>query len=276
MTAPQAYAAAVDALQAARRARQDALRHCENYEAGEDADHTGYPGSPGYAACFWDGERARTDWCEACAARTDLGDLKELKRAKARAQAEVLRAGRELGAPEGDSITRTSIALVEAREEVKRLTKERAACTCDFEWRDSQSNQPQPPLRERGPGWKDLLTVKGRECADAPCWACYDTGDGAITDYGRVPEIAPIGDADGFCPSCERRQALHEQLRAARRRVVALTSGHLAATKAHMRRIGRLPPQEKRPPPKLWEPTPTPPPVKVEPLPLRGDEDVPF
>jgi len=274
MTAAQAYAAAVDALQAARRARKDALRHCENYDPGDEADYrTNYPGSPSYPACFWDEDRARADWCEACAARTDLGDWKALKRAKARAQAEVLRAGRQPGAPEGDSITRTSIALVEARDEVKRLTAERAACTCEFEPREVLIGgwlQDVDPLRVRAPfDEEDRITIHKRRlpAKTAPCWQY-------VTVRDEDGETGAIGDwsADGWCEPCERRQLLHEQLRAARRRVVALTSGHLAATKAHMRRIGRLPPLVKPTPPAKIEPTKPPPAPREE----DPDDDLPF
>lgn len=249
MNAAQAYAAAVDALQAARRARQDALRHCENYEAGEDADASGYPGSPGYAACFWDGERARADWCEACAARTDLGDWKALKREKARAQAEVLRAGR--AGSEVDAVTRTSVALVKARDEVRRLTKERAAFLCEREGVDDPEGEE-------------------RRVID-PCWrATYEKPDPDCGGGGWSLAVEP----EDWCPSCQQRQVVFLQLRAARRRVVALTSGHLNATRAHMRRTGELPPTPPKPArPKVEAPKPL---MLLQPLPPEDADDVPF
>lgn len=274
MNAAQAYAAAVDALQAARRARRDALRHCENYEAGEDADPSDrYPGSPGYAACFWDGERARADWCEACAARTDLGDWKALKREKARAQAEVLRAGR--AGADVDIVARTSVALVKARDEVRRLRAERAACICDFEERPPAKpwGNYLPPLRVRGPEWDDIVTAgkKRIDAKTAPCWAVIESDDAPMTEFGKITQYEQIGDSAGFCPSCEQRNVLHAAYRAARRRVVALTSGHLNATRAHMRRTGELPPTPPKPArPKVEAPKPP------QPLPLEEGDDAPF
>lgn len=69
-------------------------------------------------------------------------------------------------------------------------------------------------------------------------------------------------------------------LKAARRRVVALTSGHLNATRAHMRRTGELPPTPPKPArPKVEAPETARPPQPLQPLqplPLEQGDDVPF
>ena len=178
--------------------------------------------------------------------------------------------------PDGDSITRTSIALVEARDEVKRLRAERAACICDFEERPNPKpwGDYLPPLHARGPEW-DRAETAGKKrvpAKTAPCWAVIESDDAPVTEFGKINQHEQIGDSDGFCPSCERRNVLHAAYRAARRRVVALTSGHLAATRAYMRRIGRLPPLAKPTPPAKVEPTKPPPALREE----DPDDDLPF
>lgn len=273
MNPAQAYAAAVDALQAARRRNREIRKACECYEAPEESSGD-YPGSDGYPPCPWS-KRPREDWCDACAPLDipKLGPLKDAQRAALRAVLAAGRAGSEV-----DTVTRTSVALVKARDDVKRLTKERAACVCDFEPREVMVGrflQDVDPLRVREPFDEEgRITVHKRRLSakTAPCWqhvvVCDEDGEtGAIGDW------CP----DGWCESCERRQVLHLELRAARRRVVALTSGHLAATRAHMRRTGELPPAAPR------QPKPEPRPLPTfearpypQPEPKEWPEDVPF
>jgi len=232
MNAAQAYAAAVDALQAARRRNREIRRACECYEAPEEATHD-YPGSDGYPPCPWS-KRPREDWCEACAGLTDIpriGPLKDAQRAALRA---VLAAGR--ASSEVDTVTRTSVAPVKARDEVRRLRAERAAFLCEREGVDD-------PERE------------DRRVID-PCWrATYEKPDPDCGGGGWSLAVEP----EDWCPSCQQRQVVFLQLRAARRRVVALTSGHLNATRAHMRRTGELPPTPPKPArPKVEAPEPSP------------------
>lgn len=277
MTPAQAYAAAVDALQAARRRNREIRKACECYEAPEEATRD-YPGSDGYPPCPWS-KRPREDWCDACAALTDIpriGPLKDAQRAALRAVLAAGRAGSEV-----DTVTRTSVALVKARDEVKRLRAERAACICDFEERPPAKpwGDYLPPLRVRGPEWDDIVTAgkKRIDAKTAPCWAVIESDDAPMTEFGKITQYEQIGDSAGFCPSCERRNVLHTAYRAARRRVVALTSGHLNATRAHMRRTGDLPPTPPKPArPKVEAPETARPPQPPQPLPQEEGDDAPF
>ena len=138
-----------------------------------------------------------------------------------------------------DSVVRTSIALVVARTEVKRIRALMAACKCIYEFgpKDEHGMYASPIRRSHC-----YATVKTRGVWEQPCWkvAPAEDGDG----YGP-PAIGDVAD-EGWCDACAARQKLRDQLIPAVRHAGAVERGHLAATKAHMRRIGLLAPTPKR------------------------------
>lgn len=94
---------------------------------------------------------------------------------------------------------------VEARDEVARLKRKRFAAQCE------------------------------RECAHdsggliAACWKMtYDKGD---PEVGLRAGWEHGTDPDEWCDACKRRQAIHEQIRPAQRRLAGRMSALIAATR---------------------------------------------
>lgn len=164
---------------------------------------------------------------------------------------------------------------IRARDEEARLRRERAACVCDFEPRAVLRRgllTDDPPLRVRSDAayYATVRLQHTGSAAQAPCWMTIIGEDGPMTEFGEVPQIERIGDGadEGFCASCERRMALHEQLRAAVRRRVSLHSAVIASGRAHLG-IPRPPkPVAPAPPPAL--------PREVRATPWDDDIDHPF
>jgi hypothetical protein len=122
-------------------------------------------------------------------------------------------------------------SYVEARDEATRLERERAACVCDFEPREVLLRDgflhDEPPLRVRAGDYRGVRTTKGADAIDAPCWRHIDAGG----EHGETEAIGE-GSDEGWCDPCQRRQALHEQLRAARRRLPGRLSALISCTRS--------------------------------------------
>lgn len=103
----------------------------------------------------------------------------------------------------------------------RSLRKARGACECEHVQQDSYMTEPQPgDLHPDGQPW-----------APKACWRfeIVQTGIEQI-DAERYGD----GSDRGWCPSCERRQRLHAELRAATKARVA----SLAKLRAAVRRGG--------------------------------------
>ena len=104
---------------------------------------------------------------------------------------------------------------IECRDEIARLTHERAALFCDFEEISEFGETIRKPLRARTMHAEagEFTEGKRRDYAlTAPCWRIVnvDVDDGQTGAIGDWSE-------EGWCEPCRRRALVHEQLRAALR-----------------------------------------------------------
>lgn len=133
---------------------------------------------------------------------------------------------------------------VEARDEVARLTRERDGCACDFETLYEFGETIREPLRTRAATFEGVRAIKNGnpDPAREPCWRCVvvDAGD----DGAEVEAIGDYAD-EGWCEPCRRRQALHVEMKAAKKRVAA----RLSALVAHARVALDIPAPPKPQPP---------------------------
>lgn len=285
MNAAQAYAAAVDALQAARRRNREIRRACECYEAPEEATHD-YPGSDGYPPCPWS-KRPREDWCDACAALTDIpriGPLKDAQRAALRA---VLAEGRSLAkVPRASSsLEALAVRLAACDRERAAVTKERNAIECDQAARDQgEGLEPVGPCPWGGepPEWAEEDFTAPRNVRDGhggwiqPCWTrkvetITDTCPGGMYHRQEYAELrVPVEEC---CPSCQRRVGLTHDLHTLNRRRAALIS--LIARHPDTGAPPR-PPRQPKPRRPVWTPDIDPAPAYPQPKPPEEGDDVPF
>lgn len=113
----------------------------------------------------------------------------------------------------GDGRDRLASAALEhvlAKERVRELTAQRNALECEREWRQGEPFDEDPrvvgyPLGEQ----TEPTRPDGRDLTQ-PCWKLLDSG---VDWHDPVPAG---GDPPEWCPSCRRRQELHEALRRAR------------------------------------------------------------